>query len=82
MSTSSIFESIELGVTDYSRTLHESLTLTDEDERNIVSWKDKVIQLCSENLNRPEVIGRMTLNNKLTATVLRELNVLREFRNN
>ena len=55
--TNTILESIELGVTDYSRTLHESLTLTDEDERNIVSWKDKVIQLCSENLNRPEVIG-------------------------
>jgi len=37
MSTSSIFESIELGVTDYSRKLHESITLTDEEERNIVS---------------------------------------------
>ena len=78
MSTNSILESIELGVTDYARKLHETLTLTDEEERNIVSWKGKVIQLCRENLNRPEVIGRMTLNNKLTATALRELNVLKE----
>ena len=35
MSTNSILESIELGVTDYARKLHESLTLTDEEERNI-----------------------------------------------
>ena len=52
--------------------------MTDEEERNIASWKGKVIQLCRENLNRPEVIERMTLNNKVTATALRELNVLKE----
>ena len=79
MSTSSIFESIELGVTDYSRKLHESLTLTDEDERNIAScWRDKLIQPYRENLNRPELIGRKALNKTLTATALRELYVLKK----
>ena len=75
----SILESNELGVTDYSRKLHESLTLTDEDERNIAScWRDKLIQPYRENLNRPELIGRMALNKTLTATALRGLNVLKE----
>jgi len=81
MSTSSIFESIELSTS--SNWLLPEAPRVDHSHRwgrtqHCILPKDKLIQLCRENLNRPEVIGRMTLNNKLTATVLRELNVLKE----